>query len=229
MLQPPYSPDLAPCDFFLFQKVKLVVSGHHFDSTAASRAPESRPSTTSHKLCSRNATNSGSTEKVCAGTRDVLWRWPHFSWWINKIKLLLDPVSLFYIQTPYSRRFAAVFFWLCAVCSFKNKIKWICLWASNTGKFLFFGRLGLRLSELRPLMRPLSISRMIGNWVWRTVRMEELRTEHWIAQKYMSYCHPIQIQNPIKIVVEVNPGFCSENSTTKYWNYSRRKTVRKKA
>ena len=26
-------------------------------------------------------------EKVCAGTRDVLWRWPHCSWWINKIKL----------------------------------------------------------------------------------------------------------------------------------------------
>jgi hypothetical protein len=26
-------------------------------------------------------------EKMCAGTRDVLWRWPHFSWWINKIKL----------------------------------------------------------------------------------------------------------------------------------------------
>ena len=26
-------------------------------------------------------------EKVCAGTRDVLGRWPHFSWWINKIKL----------------------------------------------------------------------------------------------------------------------------------------------
>jgi hypothetical protein len=26
-------------------------------------------------------------EKVCAGTRDVLWRWPHCSWWINKMKL----------------------------------------------------------------------------------------------------------------------------------------------
>jgi hypothetical protein len=28
-----------------------------------------------------------SLEKVCAGTRDVIWRWPHFSWWMNKIKL----------------------------------------------------------------------------------------------------------------------------------------------
>jgi len=31
--QPPYSPDLASCDFFLFQKVKLAVKGHHFEST----------------------------------------------------------------------------------------------------------------------------------------------------------------------------------------------------
>jgi len=32
-LQPAYSPDLAPCDFFLFRKVKLAVKGHHFEST----------------------------------------------------------------------------------------------------------------------------------------------------------------------------------------------------
>jgi hypothetical protein len=32
-LQPPYSPDLAPCDFILFQKVKSAVKGHHFEST----------------------------------------------------------------------------------------------------------------------------------------------------------------------------------------------------
>ena len=36
--------------------------------------------------------------KVCAGTRDVLWRWPQCSWWINKIKLSLEPVSLLYCQ-----------------------------------------------------------------------------------------------------------------------------------
>jgi hypothetical protein len=33
MMQPPYSPNLAPCDFFLFQKVKKAVKGHHFQST----------------------------------------------------------------------------------------------------------------------------------------------------------------------------------------------------
>ena len=28
--QPPYSPDLAPCDFFLFPKIKFVLKGTHF-------------------------------------------------------------------------------------------------------------------------------------------------------------------------------------------------------
>ena len=28
--QPPYSPDLSPCDFFLFPKLKNVLRGHHF-------------------------------------------------------------------------------------------------------------------------------------------------------------------------------------------------------
>jgi transposase len=32
-LQPPYSPDLAACYFFLFQKVKSAVKGRHFEST----------------------------------------------------------------------------------------------------------------------------------------------------------------------------------------------------
>jgi len=28
--QPPYSPDLAPCDFFLFSKLKEVIKGTRF-------------------------------------------------------------------------------------------------------------------------------------------------------------------------------------------------------
>jgi len=28
--QPPYSPDLSPCDFFLFPKLKFHFKGHHF-------------------------------------------------------------------------------------------------------------------------------------------------------------------------------------------------------
>ena len=31
--QPPYSTDLAPCDFFLFQKLKKVLKGHRFEAT----------------------------------------------------------------------------------------------------------------------------------------------------------------------------------------------------
>lgn len=30
--QPPYSPDLAPCDFFLFPKMKMRLKGRKFDT-----------------------------------------------------------------------------------------------------------------------------------------------------------------------------------------------------
>ena len=30
---PPYSPDLAPADFFLFPKLKTILKGHHFQTT----------------------------------------------------------------------------------------------------------------------------------------------------------------------------------------------------
>src|SRR5258705_6452779 len=33
--QPPYSPDIAPCDFFLFPTLKAQLQVHHFDSTVA--------------------------------------------------------------------------------------------------------------------------------------------------------------------------------------------------
>jgi len=31
--QPPYSPDLSPCDFFLFPRLKKVLKGHRFEAT----------------------------------------------------------------------------------------------------------------------------------------------------------------------------------------------------
>ena len=37
--QPAYSPDLAPCDFFLFPRLKKVLKGHRFDE-ATMRHPE---------------------------------------------------------------------------------------------------------------------------------------------------------------------------------------------
>jgi hypothetical protein len=33
--QPPYSPDFAPADFFLFPKLKSTLKGHRFESTEA--------------------------------------------------------------------------------------------------------------------------------------------------------------------------------------------------
>ena len=33
--QPPYSPDLAPCDFFLFPKLKGVIKGTRFEDVEA--------------------------------------------------------------------------------------------------------------------------------------------------------------------------------------------------
>ena len=32
MPQPPYSPDMAPCDFFLFPKIKRTLKGRRFTS-----------------------------------------------------------------------------------------------------------------------------------------------------------------------------------------------------
>jgi len=39
---PPYSPDLAPCDFFLFPKVKKVLRGTHLDTVAECQASFTR-------------------------------------------------------------------------------------------------------------------------------------------------------------------------------------------
>jgi hypothetical protein len=34
LLHPPYSPDLAPADFFLFPKMKMQLKGHRFHTVA---------------------------------------------------------------------------------------------------------------------------------------------------------------------------------------------------
>jgi hypothetical protein len=39
---PPYSPHLEPCDFFLFPKMKLKLTGHHFDTTEEIQAESQR-------------------------------------------------------------------------------------------------------------------------------------------------------------------------------------------
>jgi hypothetical protein len=39
---PPYSPDLAPCDFFLFPKIKLKLKGRRFDTVEEFQAESHR-------------------------------------------------------------------------------------------------------------------------------------------------------------------------------------------
>jgi len=39
---PPYSPDLAPCDFFLFSKMKLKLKGRQFDTIEKIQAESQR-------------------------------------------------------------------------------------------------------------------------------------------------------------------------------------------
>jgi len=39
---PPYSPDLAPCDFFIFPKLKLKLKGCQFDTTEEIQAESRR-------------------------------------------------------------------------------------------------------------------------------------------------------------------------------------------
>jgi len=60
-LQPPYSPDLEPCDFFLFKKLKLAVKGHNFESTEDIQKAVTQVLNDVHKIRSRNATKNGST------------------------------------------------------------------------------------------------------------------------------------------------------------------------
>jgi hypothetical protein len=39
---PPYSPDLAPCDFFLLPKIKLKLKGRRFDTNEEMQAESQR-------------------------------------------------------------------------------------------------------------------------------------------------------------------------------------------
>jgi hypothetical protein len=39
---PPYSPDFAPCDFFLFTEMKLKLKGRRFDTTGEIQAESQR-------------------------------------------------------------------------------------------------------------------------------------------------------------------------------------------
>jgi hypothetical protein len=42
ILHPPYSPDLAPCDFFLFPQMKFKLKGRRFDTIEEIQAESQR-------------------------------------------------------------------------------------------------------------------------------------------------------------------------------------------
>jgi len=72
-LQPPYSPDLAHCDFFLFQKIKSAVKGHHFEST------EYIQKSVMQVL---NDIPQAAFQECYKEWQHRWKRWPHCSWWI---------------------------------------------------------------------------------------------------------------------------------------------------
>ena len=56
---PPYSPDLAPCDFFLFPKLKLRMKGRRFDTIEEIQEESQRVLDTIQKGTSRDASKHG--------------------------------------------------------------------------------------------------------------------------------------------------------------------------
>ena len=68
---PPYSPDFAPCDFFLFPKMKLKLKGRRFDTIEEIQAESQRvldtQGTTSRKP-SKNRGDSGAGVYMREGT-----------------------------------------------------------------------------------------------------------------------------------------------------------------
>jgi hypothetical protein len=49
IFHPPYSPDLAPCNFVLFLKMKLKLKGRQFDTTEEIQAQSQRVLNTDRK------------------------------------------------------------------------------------------------------------------------------------------------------------------------------------
>jgi hypothetical protein len=66
----PCSPDLAPCDFYLFPKIKSVLKGTHFLSVEDVKAKTRRRSSTAfQKMICRIALNVGSVVCSCVSTQ----------------------------------------------------------------------------------------------------------------------------------------------------------------
>ena len=103
--QPPYSPDLAPCDFFLFPRLKKVLKGHRFETTEDIK----RNSTKTllditkkgvRKMFPKVAERFG---EVCSCGRELCWR--QLGLKPRKLYLLhvLWSVRILFEQTSYAK------------------------------------------------------------------------------------------------------------------------------
>ena len=101
--QPPYSPDLAPCDFFLFPRLKKLHKGHRFEATEDIKRYSTKtlldiPKEKFTKCFPKVAKTVG---EVCSCGRELCWRQlglkPH------KLYLLhvLWSVRILFEQTSY--------------------------------------------------------------------------------------------------------------------------------
>jgi hypothetical protein len=59
MPHPSYSPDLAPCDFFLYPKMKLKLKGRRFDTVEEIQAESQRVLDTRIERTSRKRSKNG--------------------------------------------------------------------------------------------------------------------------------------------------------------------------
>ena len=74
--QPPYSPDLSPCDFFLFLKLKFHLKGRHF-GTGQHPKGRGRPSvgTSTWRLPALLPGVGATAPAVCGFPSELHWRW----------------------------------------------------------------------------------------------------------------------------------------------------------
>jgi len=70
--QPPYSPHLVPCDFYLFPKLKSKLKGHHFGTMENNKKLKPMSYTHLRKMTSSTAMISGKTEPLCNFPRVIV-------------------------------------------------------------------------------------------------------------------------------------------------------------
>lgn len=80
--QPPYSPNLAPLDFWLFLKLKEKLKGQHFSSTVEVAVYNWIKSQPKIFFVDRMKKSIGCFEKICSTKWWLYWK---MSWWRNRL------------------------------------------------------------------------------------------------------------------------------------------------